>query len=359
VTAARVQFVVPGGVDDPDRVSGGNVYDRHVRDGLRRRGWRVDVSETADAASAASVFRSVADDALVLVDGLVAGWAPEQVAATAGRARLVVLAHMVAAGFPDATPAVIAAERRVLGAARRVVVTSRWSADELVGRDLAERDRITVAAPGVRVGGGDAAARAAHTMPGGHAWARPAATREGAPRERRLLCVGVVAPHKGQDTLLDALARLAETDWTCTIVGSARSFPEFASSIAARAASFAGRVTLAGVLDGARLDDAYRRSALLVAPSRVESAGMAIADARARGLPVVASTAGGIPDTVAGGGALLVRPGDAPALAGALTSWMTDPALRARLRRETRRVRTALPTWDDTVTTIAAALEAT
>ena len=46
------------------------------------------------------------------------------------------------------------------------------------------------------------------------------------------------------------------------------------------------------------LDAAYRAADLLVAPSRTESYGMAIADALARGIPVIGSNVGGIPLTV-------------------------------------------------------------
>ena len=37
MTGREVAFLVPAGIDDPARVSGGNVYDRHVRDGLGAR----------------------------------------------------------------------------------------------------------------------------------------------------------------------------------------------------------------------------------------------------------------------------------------------------------------------------------
>lgn len=331
-----VHLVVPDGIDDPRRVSGGNVYDRRVRDGLRRRGWSVPVAAPADAADAASALRALPDGALVLVDGLVAGWAPAAVEAATGRLRVVLLTHMVAAAFPDATDAATAAERVVLGAAHHVIVTSRWTAGELERRGLAARERITVAAPGVS----------------------PVTTATRPRGDRGLLCVGVVAPHKGQDTLLAALERLPERDWSCAIVGSAAQFPDFASAIARGATAFGDRVRLTGVLGGAALAGAYRRSAVLVAPSRVESAGMAIADARARGIPVIGAATGGIPDQLAGGGALLVRPDDPAALAEALDAWMTDPALRARLRREALGARTGLPGWGATLAAIAAALEA-
>lgn len=330
-----VWFVVPKGIDDPARVSGGNVYDREVRDGLPGLGWTVSVVECADGAGVASALRSAPDGTLVLIDGLAAGWAADHVEAAATRLRIVVLAHMLVAAFPDATEAAVEAERRMLRHAHHVIVTGRWTGEEVARRGLAAVDRITVAAPGVR-----------------------AADAPEPDHDADLLCVGVVAPHKGQDLLLDALGRIPTNEWRCTIAGSTDSYREFAARVAQRAARFDGRVRLPGVLVGEALADAYRRSALLVAPSRVESAGMAIADARARGLPVVGTAVGGIPDTVVGGGAILVRPDDPDALASALTSWMTDPALRARLRAEALRAREHLPTWDDTVATIADVLEA-
>ena len=85
---------------------------------------------------------------------------------------------------------------------------------------------------------------------------------------------------------------------------------------------------------------------------------MAIAEARARGLPVVAAATGGIPGTLETGGAILVPPDDPAALADALRAWMTDAALRARLRREALDARESLSGWDETVGTITTVLEA-
>lgn len=334
--APSLLFVVPAGIDDPARVSGGNVYDRHVRDGLRGRGWGVEVFEASDAGEAASVLRGVPAGSRVLVDGLVAGWTPAAVEEAAGRARLTILAHMVTAAFPDATDAAVDAERRALAAAREVIVTSAWTAAELAERGLAAAERTAIAAPGT-----DSASSRPHRA--NHA---------------ALLCVGVIAPHKGQDTLLAALARVRADDWTCTIAGSSEPFAEFAAAVARQAAAFDGRVRLTGVLGDDALAAAYHRSALLVAPSRVESAGMSIAEARARAIPVIGAATGGIPDALGGGGGLLVPPGDPEALAAALDAWLSDPELRARLRREAEAARATLPTWLDTVARVAEALEA-
>ena len=112
------------------------------------------------------------------------------------------------------------------------------------------------------------------------------------------------------------------------------------------------------MLGDAELATAYQGSGLLVAPSRAESFGMAIADARRRGLPVIAAAVGGIPESVAGGGAILVNADDPAALASALEQWMTDPALRARLRAEAAGARARSPRWSTTVERIDRVLAA-
>jgi len=324
-----LRFVVPEGIDDPERVSGGNVYDRRVRDGLAATGWSVTTTEVADADAVAAALAQVPGGGTVLVDGLVAGWAPTAVASAAANVGVVVLAHMVTEAFAGADPLAVERERHALGHAGHVVATSNWTARELVRRGIVPEQRVTVAMPG--------AVERALDGPAGH----------GEPG--RLLCVGAVAPHKGQDILLDALGRLNALDWSCTIAGSRAVDPDFAERVAATAAPFGSRIRMTGVLGGAELAAAYRSSGVLVAPSRAESFGMAIADARARGLPVIAAGVGGIPESVAGGGALLVEPDDAGALADGLQRWMTDPALRARLRAEAAAARARSPRWATTV----------
>ena len=319
MTRPGVRFIVPEGVDDPERVSGGNVYDRRVRDGLAGLGWDVRMTEASDGGALSAALDETPRGGIVLIDGLVAGWAPAAVESAAASARVIVLAHMVTA--------------TALGPATRVIATSAWTASELIRLGLADESRVTVAVPGA-VDGPVSRGRAGE-----------------------LLCVGAVAPHKGQDILLDALDRLRGLAWTCTVAGSRQTDPEFARRIAVSAARFGSRVRMPGVLHAEALQAAYQRAGLLIAPSRAESFGMAIADARRRGLPVIAAAVGGIPEAVAGGGALLVKADDPTALAAALERWMTDPALRARLRDEAAAARPRAPRWSDTVERIDRVLE--
>jgi glycosyltransferase involved in cell wall biosynthesis len=286
------------------------------------------------------MLASVRDDSLVLIDGLLAAQAPEAMVRESGRLRLVVLAHMLAASIARESerPAALGRERRALDAAVEVVATSRWTRDALLSEGIASPDRIVVARPGVA----------------------PAPATASSDTGGRLLCVGVVAPHKGQDVLLRALAGLGDApDWTCTFAGSLAADPDFASALHAvtESAGLQERIRFTGVLTGRQLEDAYATADLLVAPSRVEGFGMAVADALARGVPVIASRVGGLPEAIGASGAgILVPPDDPSALRAALRRWWADAGARSALRAEALRTRHEAPGWRETAEVVAVAL---
>jgi glycosyltransferase involved in cell wall biosynthesis len=101
---------------------------------------------------------------------------------------------------------------------------------------------------------------------------------------------------------------------------------------------------------------------LLVAPSRVESYGMAVAEALAHGLPVVVSSVGGLPETVGCTedgrvpGAV-VPPADPAPLADVLRRWLTEPGWRHDLRAAARERGSALTGWQRTGRQVSATLE--
>jgi glycosyltransferase involved in cell wall biosynthesis len=66
----------------------------------------------------------------------------------------------------------------------------------------------------------------------------------------------------------------------------------------------------------------------------------------ARGLPVIGTTGGAIPDTVPSGAGLLVPPADVQRLTQALRSLIEDPALRTQLSQGARKAAALQPTWE-------------
>jgi glycosyltransferase involved in cell wall biosynthesis len=89
---------------------------------------------------------------------------------------------------------------------------------------------------------------------------------------------------------------------------------------------------------------------------------MVVAEALARGLPVVAADVGGVPEALghcADGTrpGLLVPPGDPAALGKALRRWLEDAGLRRRLRAAARERRGSLEDWSSTTSAVADALQ--
>jgi glycosyltransferase involved in cell wall biosynthesis len=343
-----VHVVVPEGIDDPARPSGGNTYDRHLCQGLVTLGWTVTEHavagrwprpEPGSLAVLAGVVAAIPDDALVVIDGLVASTAPDVLLPEACRLRLVVLVHMPLGFHPAIGRAdeVRTRERAVLCAAAAVLTTSVWTRRRLIEHyDLAP-ERVHVAQPGV-----DAASLAPGTAAG-----------------VQLLSVAAVTYYKGHDVLLSALATIEDLSWRCTCVGSLDRDPPFVERVRRRAhrGGLADRVSFPGPQTGADLDRHYATADLLVLASRAETYGMVVTEALAHGLPVVAADVGGLSEALghsADGNqpGLLVAPGDPAQLAGALRAWLCDAELRVRLRRAAHERRASLPGWANTASTV-------
>lgn len=328
-----VYVVVPDGIDDPSRPSGGNTYDRRVCDGLAAAGWSVHERavpgpwpgpDAAAGRALAAVVADVPDGAVVMVDGLIASAMPDVLVPEAGRLRLAVLVHLPRGGDR---------ERAVLSAASAVIATSNWTRRWLVEEYALSPDRVHVAEPGVD----------------------PADLAEGTADGRELLCVAALTPNKGHDVLLAALASVADLPWRCVLVGSTDRDPEFVDRLReqARASGIDDRVHIVGPLTGRGLSAAYSAADVLVLASRFETYGMVVTEALARGLPVVATDVGGMPEALGGVTdgvlpGLLVPPGDAAAFAAALRLWLDDDDLRRRLRSAARARRESLPAWSET-----------
>lgn len=344
-----VHVIVPDGIDDPTRPSGGNTYDRRICRGLAAIGWSVHVRvvqgswpwpDAAARAALAGALVAIPDGAVVLVDGLIASTVPEVLEPEAGRLRLVVLLHMPLGDETSADDAQ-ARECAALSAVAAIVTTSGWTRRWLLERYPLRPDHVHVVEPGV-----DTADLAPGTATGGE-----------------LLCVAAVTPDKGHDVLLAALAEVADLPWRCVCVGTVTRDPGFVDRLRcqARDGGIGDRVRFTGPRTGADLDNVYAAADALVLASRGESYAMVVSEALARGLPVVATSVGGLPEALGhlpdgGRPGLLVPPGDATAFAAALRCWLGDGDLRQRLREVARERSTRLSGWPVTSSRISRVL---
>ncbi|KMO22260.1 glycosyltransferase family 4 protein [Methylobacterium platani] len=342
----RLVLAVPGDLAAP---TGGYAYARALLEHLPAQG--VEAVHLAlpagfpdpdadDVARTAALLAAVPAEAALLVDGLAYGALPPEAIRATGRPVCALVHHPLGheTGLtPERAAALIAGERAALALAARVIASSRFTARMLAGEFGVAPERIAVAEPG--------------TPP------RPRVAPRPGPHVR-LLAVGTVTPRKGYPVLVDALAGLAGLDWSLTVAGTLDRAPDCAANLRDRiaAAGLTDRITLAGAVTQAELERLAAEADIAVSASLFEGYGMALTEALARGLPLVAAAGGAAAETVPPGAGLAVPPGDAAALAAALGALIADPARRAEAAAASFAAGRHLPDWPDTAAAVAASL---
>jgi len=345
---STAHFLIPG---NPDRRTGGTIYDRRIMAGLAAQGWpvvlhRLDatfpVPTDAALAEAGAVFNTLPDQALTIIDGLALGALPEVAARHRDRLRLIGLVHHPLAletGLNEVQrQQLYASERDALRQVRQVIVTSPSTARVLIDDYDVPPEYCVVVLPGTD----------------------PAPLATGSNRaELVLLCAASLTPRKGHAVLLRALAQLKDRAWRLQCAGSSALDPVTAAGLQALAEKLGltDRIAWLGELESADLNAAYQQADIFVLPSFHEGYGMVLAEALARGLPIVSTTAGAIPDTVPAAAGLLVPPGDETALAEALARVIDEPDWRERLAAGARAARQTLPDWPAVSAQFAGVLE--
>lgn len=342
----RIDFAYPGDINAP---TGGYGYDRRVMRELATLGCAVrpialpasfPYPTDADLAEAQRLLAGGERDALV-IDGLAYSVLPGDLIAALSPKPIALVHHplFLEAGLaPQEAARLKALEQIALDAAGAVITTSAMTSD-IVAREFAvARSRLFHAPPGV-----DPAPRAQGSRSG----------------TVQIFSVGSLTPRKGYADLVQALA-IVSGDWRLTVAGSRDLAPGHAREIEALIAekSLGDRICLAGAMRPQEIAAGYMNADLFVTPSHFEGFGMAIAEAVAHGLPVIATrevaAAGALPDAAG----LIYPAGDVAGLADCLTRLIGDAALRAKLSDAAWRAAQAQYRWSDTARAFLAAIRA-
>jgi len=344
--SADFAFAIPG---DLNLASGGYAYDRRVMAECRLAGVNATYLALPDGftfpsgealALSANLLRALPEGQAVLVDGLALGVLPQEMLRGLRRRPLAALVHhplALEAGLSDLQQAqLFANERAALAEAATVIVTSPMTARMLASDYAVSSDKLVIAVPGTD----------------------PAARAMGTSTPPRILAVGTVIPRKAYGVLVEALNASRSRDWICHIVGATDRDPGEMQALrgAIDARGLAERIILRGSMTAEALEGEYDAADIFVSASLFEGYGMALTEALAHGLPIVAARGGAIAETLPAGAAMLVPPGDAGALAEAISGLLADPHLRLRAAGNAWEQAQALPRWPETAAIIAAAM---
>ena len=341
---------------DRDTPTGGTVYDQNLVTELRALGIAMRLHRLAgpwpetDVSTQANLARALRAQPACLVDGILAGTSPEVVAAAVESGHAVTLVvHLPISDELGLDPArrerYAALEGQAVRAASGVVCPSHWCAAEL--RRRYGRSDLGVATPGVTP-----------------APAARGSQHSGLPR---LLTLASLTPTKDQLTLVRAFARLTDLAWSADLVGFDVADPGYAARVRHEVAEagLADRIRVTGALTGSALDQRWDAADLLVLPSRVETFGLVVTEALARGIPAIVSAGTGAVEALQQGAAVptdampgtAVPPGDPTALAAVLRRWLTEPTLRHAWQQSALARRGNLPGWQRTAKAVLSYLE--
>lgn len=330
----RVAFLTVG---DTTRRTGGYLYNARVIAGLRQRG--VEVKEIVPCGAPPREQEEV----IPRLERLLPPAAFDAVVVDA-------LARVVAAPWLDRWRAAVP----VVAMVHELPSVAAGDGGSGYGRELEEPllrvDRIVAVSEhgrGVLERRGAAPARIRVVPPGFDRLPRGTRAVRGS-REVRVLCVAQWIPRKGILTLVEAWKRLGGVGAVLELVGETDADRGYAAAVR-EAIGGDPSIVVRGAVGDEELAEAYRSADLFALPSRYEGYGMVYAEALAAGLPVVACRVGPVPELVGGEAAVLVPPGDAGALSGALERLVSDPALRERMSAAALRHAAGLSRWEQTI----------
>jgi phosphatidylinositol alpha-1,6-mannosyltransferase len=236
--------------------------------------------------------------------------------------------------------------RRILSAASGIVATSAWVGT--LAQDAMREFGIASAPP---IGVFDLGTDPAFFNPGRDTRQLRAKWRIGS--DPLILTVARLVPHKGQDTVIKAVASLKDEfpALRYAIVGTGSDearLRDLAGSL-----GLTGRVIFAGALSDDEVAEAYATSTVYAGLSRVEEGihaegfGISFLEAAASGVPSVAGDSGGVRSAVRDGqSGIVVPPTDVGAVANALRTFLSDEAKRAGMGQTGRMLVETYYNWD-------------
>jgi len=156
-------------------------------------------------------------------------------------------------------------------------------------------------------------------------------SRQDASEAPHILFLGRLGKRKGIYDVLEALVTMRERGTRFRLIAAGDGELEEVET-RVRDLGLQDHVSLPGWIDDETRSELLSRAEIFVLPSYAEGLPMSLLEAMAAGLPVIASSVGGIPNAVTNGKeGILIAAGDVPALSDALDTLLSDVTMRREM----------------------------
>lgn len=333
----KILFIIPGDINLP---TGGYRYDKQIIEAWKNSGFDVTLisiigsypfPSDEDQKLALEEISNFPKADIAVVDGLLGGTSPKFMEAVSQKMPTVALIHhplCLENGLDKQTAQKLKAlEHQGLEFTSSLITTSPTTSKTVSGLFGYAINKIHTVLPGVERGN----------------------ISTGSQTECiNLLCVGSIIERKGHKVLLQALSELKALNWKLDCIGSTNFDPKLYDKLKNIIAEegLSKKVIFHGAVDEAVIQKAYESADVFVLPSLFEGYGMAYAEAIVRGIPVIGTTAGAIPETVPDACGILVEPENVKELAQALEQLITNTKLREQYKKKTLKAEPSFPTWE-------------
>ncbi len=163
----------------------------------------------------------------------------------------------------------------------------------------------------------------------------------------RILTVSSLLPGKGLIEFTEVLEHLPADNWVWHIAGDDALDPEYAARFKSnvKKSGKLSRVRWLGAVAASQMPALYPTYDLFVSPSRFETLGMAVREAMASGLPVIAYDVGGMSENLSLGGGHLIPAFDTHHMRTCIDTCLTDRDYARKLGNVARGVSLNFPSW--------------
>jgi glycosyltransferase involved in cell wall biosynthesis len=317
----RIHFVISG---DIHKLTGGSIYNERIMSGLKLCGHDVKVHHLNDD------FPFPSDKSLeycrkdllaiktgepVIIDSLVFGVIPDVLKKLSQANPVIALIHLLLSSNSDFTAyefmLVKRSEREALKFAAKIIATSSYTEMELLNLGM-DKDKIRIIIPGVDI---YPQKKSFNETPG------------------HLVCISNYTPGKGHIVLVHALRKLKDKAWELHCYGNMDFNPGYVAWLngVIQSSGLKDRFFLHPPLERHQLTDVLLLADLFIHPSDFETYGMAVTEALAHGVPVIASSGGGIRQTIPESMGRFFEPGDADGLYSLLLEQFENSELYQKL----------------------------